>query len=61
MPIGPEGTVVEGSASDDETGGAVGGAERERGAGEHGGTNPVGGAGARPSQGMPSSIPRSYR
>ena len=29
MPIGPEGVVVEGSASDDETGGAVGGAEKE--------------------------------
>ena len=29
MPIGPEGIVVEGPVSDDETGGAVGGAERE--------------------------------
>ena len=29
MPIGPEGVVVEGPVSDDETGGAVGGAERE--------------------------------
>ena len=35
-------------ASDDETGGAVGGAEREREAEEHSGTNPVGGAGAHP-------------
>ena len=40
MPIGPDGVVVEGSASEDETGGAVGGAEKE--------TKGRGGAGAHP-------------
>ena len=40
MPIGPEGAVMEGPSSDDETGGAVGGAERE--------TEGRGGTGARP-------------
>ena len=45
MPIGPDGTVVEGPSSDDDTG-AVSGAERE--AEGPGGTKPVGGAGAHP-------------
>ena len=40
MPIGPDGAVVEGSASDNETGGAVSGAEKE--------TEGWGGAGVRP-------------
>ena len=40
MPIGPEGIVVGGSASEDETGGAVGGAEKE--------TEGRGGTGVRP-------------
>ena len=46
MPTGPDGAVVEGSSSDDETGGAVGGAEKETEG--RGGTKPVGGAGVRP-------------
>ena len=53
MPIGPEGVVMEGPASDDETGGAVGGAEKE--------TEGRGGAGVRSSQGMPSSVTWPYR
>ena len=40
MPIGPEGVVVGGSALEDETGGAVGGAGKE--------TEGRGGAGVRP-------------
>ena len=46
MPIGPEGIVVEGPVSDDETGGAVSGAERENegrsgaGVGPHRGRRP---------------------
>ena len=46
MPTGPDGTVMHESSSDDDTGGAVGSAEKE--AEEHGGTKPVSGAGARP-------------
>ena len=58
MPIGPDGTVVEGPSSDDDTG-AVGGAEKE--AEGHGGTKPVGGAGARPHARNAVLDPRSYR
>ena len=48
MPIGPEGTVMEGPVSDNETGGAVGGAEREN--------EGRGGAGVDPHRGC---CPRS--
>ena len=40
MPIGPKGAVMEGPASEDEAGGAVGGAEKE--------TEGHGGTGVRP-------------
>ena len=46
MPTAPDGTIVNESSSDDDTGGAVGGTERE--AEGHSGTKPVGGVGARP-------------
>ena len=46
MPTGLDGMVVDRSSSDDDTGGAVGSAERE--AEGHGGTKPVSGVGARP-------------
>ena len=46
MPIGPDGAVVEGLSLDDETSGAVGGAEKETEG--RGGTKPFGGTGVRP-------------
>ena len=46
MPTTPDGTMI--NESDDDTGGAVSGTEREREGEEHGGTKPIGGAGAHP-------------
>ena len=48
-------------SSDDDTGGAVGGAEREKEAEEHGGTKPVSGAGACPCKECRPRSTWSYR
>ena len=53
MPIGLEGAGMEGPVSDDETGGTVGGAEREN--------EGRGGAGARPRRNRTPDHPRRPR
>ena len=59
MPKAPDGTVVDESSSDDDTGAAVSGAEKEDEG--HGGPNPVSGAGARPHKECRPRSPQSHR